>query len=608
MAPIRTPLLSGRAPSPRPFNPRSGTVRDTRSGLDEFDSRAANLGALTLSPLTAPLSLRITRPGATEVVPAHNAILDDTGCLRDYAAPTARHLLTRTPEQQRGFDAELTAGLAELQRSQKPTSINGMVVPLKGALLDKLVASTGPILRASRALLQKLLSQPDCTPGDLGLEGVPPEIAERIHQILTGSIYFERKIIHPALADYPFLSVSGFDAAFGDPEKGEPVFFEGNFGTPGGLGVNGELVQQVAQRDPELHATYSDRLRPDHTLEHLRQAIESSARAWTGRDGVCAVLSPGRIYQAVQSSCERTAAAMGWPVVCPEDLYQGADGFIRFKQGEIREDDPILTGLYSRAEESFVLQSPSDGLGFRSSFFSSNPEAGERLGVKLEPGVGYQFVYDAGGKITDVVRDEEGKPALQKPRVELPLIPGTEQRGSLLQAIQNKQLFLSNLGGRVADDKRLFEMIAQHVAPAHAREGEEIAHPPRTLQGPQLSEFFEASDLRDFVVKAPDRAGGDGVYVLATMEPGAREEIREQVRANPEAFIVQARAEPMVVFTAEEESFGTVTVDGRIFSLMDASGEVRSGPSGVQLRLSAPGGLLSNVSQGGSVAPVVVLD
>ena len=80
--------------------------------------------------------------------------------------------------------------------------------------------------------------------------------------------------------------------------------------------------------------------------------------------------------------------------------------------------------------------------------------------------------------------DADGRPKLQQVFESIGRDPKRpeEEPGSFIEAIKNRKLYYSGLGGRVVDDKRVFQAVSNHLAPQHADEGAPIARPPRTLE------------------------------------------------------------------------------------------------------------------------------
>ena len=193
--------------------------------------------------------------------------------------------------------------------------------------------------------------------------------------------------------------------------------------------------------------------------------------------------------------------------------------------------------------------------------------------------------------------------------------------GDLIDAVHNRKLYISNVGGRAVDDKRIFEAIAQYIAPYFVRGNELIAEPPPTLTTKEdYDTFFEsnAEQLKGYVVKIPDSSGGDGVDLLINQPGQKRLLVRDMVRndyentSGPNRFIIQKLADLTAINSVEEGmfggyKFGTVAGDVRIFTMMDADGNVFAGPHSILIRTAKVGSASTNTSQGGGYAVGIIL-
>ena len=104
--------------------------------------------------------------------------------------------------------------------------------------------------------------------------------------------------------------------------------------------------------------------------------------------------------------------------------------------------------------------------------------------MKLEPGIAYAFKYSESGEVVGVRTDKQGRPLLQE------VFESIKKPGSFLRAIKNRKLYYSGLGGRVVDDKRIFQAISQYLAPSFQTSDEQIARPPATLDVSEYDKFY----------------------------------------------------------------------------------------------------------------------
>ena len=589
---------------------------------------------IPVESLVCPYTLRLDREdGATTVIPAHNYYLRRDGTARPFVKRLAQEALTRSPSTQEINNASITEDYGRYEMSFRVKNhdtgmydkicnvpVNGLIAPIKESQYHKFVKSTEPVMRALRDLLQKIYSVDEITATSLGLESLPKEDQDKIVTTVKESIYFEPSVVGPQMKDYPFLAVAGFDAAVGNLEKCDPVFFEFNLGTPSGMSNNAQLMQLLAEKDPKLFNTIRHNLPKDDTFQILRSAIESNAEVWTGRkDGISVVVSPG-VYNGAHPDVASISMFTGMPLVRPQDLYQDSEGAIRLNTGKL-DENPVVTGIYGRAEESFFLQSHEDGIFMKSPAFTDNAQLCQDLGVDLQPGVLYQFQYDSEGEIIGVDKDKDGNPIAQRAFDTIGQDPTrpTANAGSFLDAIKGKKLYYSALGGRTVDDKRVFQAVSEFLAPSYLKGSDSqdpasnIARPPRTLRRNEYDKFYSDPHLENYVVKAPDRSGGDGIYLLVNLTDAERKDVVKQVKANPDHFIVQEFAEFALMTTPEMDPdgkntvFGTQANDWRLFIIMDGHGNVGAGPNSLLLRTASTGSASTNTSQGGGYGIGVVI-
>lgn len=613
--------------------PRSGARRTEKGAISVRAASLASVSsraiasALEQQPVVAGHQLRLRNSSGKVVeVPASNYYLDAAGQPRPFVQDLVALALTRPADKQAAINRELTEAHASHEMSfrvKNPETghydkifkvpVHGSVVPLPEAHFQKLVSSTEPVMRALRAMLQVIYSKPDATAEELGIGHLPPEDQAQVMATIRESIYFEPKLVSPAMKDYPFLSVGGFDAAVGNLENPNPIFFEYNLGTPSGLSNNVQLIDIIREHDPEMFATLANRLPKDDTFQILREAIESNAEAWTGRkDGISVVISPG-VYNGAHPDVASISLFSGMPMVNPSDLYEDREGNMRLNTGKLA-GDPVVTGIYGRAEESFFLQNNNDGIPIRSPEFIDNPALGKKWGLELESGVVYDWKYNDKEEIVGVHLDAAGKPKLQAIYESIGRDPSRPELepGSFARAILGKKLYYSGIGGRVVDDKRVFQVVAEKIAPAFARSADApIARPPRTLKLEEYGQLYASKNLENYVIKEPDKSGGDGVFLMVNLSEEKRAAVVEAVKKNPSRYIVQEFAELAVMLSPEpsgagagasgagEQNYASIAADWRIFSIMDANGTVRGGPNSLLLRAAKPFSASTNTSQGG---------
>jgi uncharacterized circularly permuted ATP-grasp superfamily protein len=587
-------------------------------------SAVSNTDAPKLRPLTAANTLRLrNQDGQIVERYAPNYYLNDDGSPRAGLEELVKIALGRDPKVQARLDQILTDAHAAHEMSFKVKNpqtgaydkefrvpVYGSVVPVQAAAIEKLAHSTQPVMRALRELLQKVYSVRNPTAKDLGLEDLPEAEQRRVVDTVKSSVYYEPAMVHPSMKDYPFLAVGGFDASLGNLDHPDTVFFEFNLGTPSGLSNNVQILDLLRENDPEMFKAIAADLAPIKAFQTLRHAVESNAAAWTKNpEGISVVLGPGP-YNGAHPDVASIALYTGMPLVHGEDLYQDKDGNIRLDTGMLHED-PVVTGIYGRMEESYFLQDNALNIPIRTPDRLDNEELGKKFGVKLEPGVEYWFRRDDQGEIIGVHKDNFGKPILQQAfgaqMKSDPSRPGS-MPGHFAEAVKNKKLYFSGLGGRVVDDKRIFEVVASHLAKRHLEHPDDpIAQPPRTLKKSEYHELYESEDLTKWVIKAPDNSGGVGVRLMCNLSEAERKAAVEEVRRNPDRFLVQELRASAVMLAPENGSYGSTVVDLRLFATMDADGNVAKDDFGILGRAASPFSASTNTSQGAKYATIAVL-
>lgn len=497
--------------------------------------------------------------------------------------------------------------------------VNGPPVVLEERVLGQLVNSTQKILETNRMLLQALYSKGN----DLSWEDVNAILpmalqdqCEAIVEILLNSVYFEPELVCEAMADYPFCPVAGFDAAIDDPDHPSNTFFEANLATPSGLSNNLLMLDLYRALYPESYETFAQYQVDDNTFGNLKTAIDECAKAWTGSDeGISVVIGPGSLNGA-HPDVARIAQFSGMPLVTLADLYQVEDGAI-YLRGKCPEEDQLVTGIYSRMEESYLLQE-GNRVPIRGPQFDL-PDSSN--GSELERGVLYQCKYkeDANGDFVpvEICYDQNGRPIYQQAFDRM--ASGRDREGefnvSMVNAIINKKVFVSVVGGRTADDKRIFATQATALI---AQGYTDVARPPESYSpGDEGFEHFlslKAGDeeIKNYVVKAPDMSGGSGVYIFATMSETERQEVLDKLRKNPRDYVLQKFATYSLIVTPEidpktgQTVLGTRASDVRLFIFMGPDGKVTSGANAALVRVAQVGSACTNTSGGGGYTALFV--
>jgi uncharacterized circularly permuted ATP-grasp superfamily protein len=542
--------------------------------------------------------------------------------LRTFGAEIVSKYLSREASEQLRIDEAVTEyhkryGNAFSRFGSRGEKISFMptvsTIPmiLKHDDFDRLVESTTPIMQSLRSLLQIFysgrLTRERSTEIQSLLPGLNESEARDIYETMASSVYFEPFFRQPQMADYPFLPVARFDGIIADPNSPKPQFFEYNSGTPSGLSNLRQLLEGVRELDSNVFHSMSTRMPQDDSFALLKQSIASAAKTWTGTDdGIIVTLGPGP-FNGAHPDIVNIALYSGMPYVELQDLYIDRFGDVRLKTAG--EPHPRVTGIYNRREESYLFQDSASGIPLRNPYFDAqNRELREQHKFDVADSIGYDVYFDQNGDVAGVSLDLQGLPKLQKladPIGVDPSLPPDAGR-TLANAVLQKKLYVSNLGGRVVDDKHLFALLSKGLSQNHPS----IAAPPSTIASSEVGGFLNESDLRPYVIKEPNKSGGEGVYILARLAEEKRREVQAMVAKNPRSFIIQRFANLASTITAVTEGEQVIytprIVDWGIFIFQDARGRVASAPQAILPRVANVSSVSTNTSQGAGYGLAVV--
>lgn len=487
-------------------------------------------------------------------------------------------------------------------------NITPWVAPIPETQLNAFVESTEPVLQAMRRLLQIAYSQKEISPQTLELEGMAPEKAQIIVDVLKNSIYFEPKLVHPSLRDYPFLAVSGFDAAIGDPQKISTSVFEINAGTPSGLSNNIQILQALKKHDPQVWKILSLHMAPETTFTNFRQVLEEMGMQWTGvTNGLVVQVGPGEANGA-HPDVAAISRYSGIPLVKASDLYQDENGSVRLNTGskDPLAPHPVVTVIYNRTEDITLLSNERDGIPLVNPALKDQSSLEAKFGVKLRAGVEYEFELDERGEAVGLKIDGKGQPKMKFSAVQMGRDPKRPQSppGSFAQALLSRRLAISGFGGRRIDDKRLLPLISEWVKAKNPTRP--VVSAISGLDVANYSEFYQAPEK--FVVKPPENSGGVGIYFMNLESPASRAQIVQMVKDHPREYRIERLSSITTVpkIFPHRKAIDHVPTDVRVFVFFSPSGKALSGPNAVLGRTAPQGKLFSNTSQGGGYMPVHV--
>ncbi len=550
-------------------------------------------------------------------------------------------VLSRLPEQSEAISQEMTARLGDLgmdfvvkdergmytKRHQVP--VHAMALPMDAQYYRELNQSTEPYLLATRAFLQSYLASSDRPNVDevMAKGKLPPAMRPQVAELLAivnQSIYQLPGLHGPHMAEYPVLAGPvGFDAVLANMNKAEGIFFEPNKGTPSGITNLTKLLESLREADPAQFSVLAEAMVENKTFALFRQAIESGAKQWTGVEGISVVIGPGE-YNGAHPDVSSISMLTGMPLVKPGELYTGGDGYLYLNTGE-GQKHPRVTGIYSRMEESFILQDGADlsrGASPMIQTFVDNAELSRKIGVPLRDGVWYEYQYednDITKPVVGVAMDSSGQPkiATALDRVLGPR-PDGKPSGSLRDAIAGRKVYLNNVGGRLVDNKRAFTLLHQIGQHFRGNLPVPVAGPPRSLTREQWSsEFLNNWNSDQWVVKIDDASGGDGVYIFANMSTPQRQEVAGMIqdalagRSN-QGYEIQYFTTSASQVSTRRNADGSIgysnrVVDLRIFPFFFADGHVDSGSTGALVRTAPAYSAKANTSAGGGYGILAVM-
>lgn len=521
---------------------------------------------------------------------------------------------------------------------------NPIPLPISREYHDKLVKSTQALFEAKNDILQLFYSKKNVTIEDLraiAVKGVSDAVLADVISYIKTNPYFENGIVSDSMRDYRFISVVGIDHALTTTKIMRALGFEFNGGTPSGASNTRSLIEAYKKVLPQFTALFDRLLEVDKTFENFKKTMDEHGEHWTGKaDGISVVVSPGS-FNGAHPDVVTIAEKSGMPLVKMSDLYVDRGGSLRLNQpGVDPKNHPVVTSIYSRLEEStlYSAANPKRNLGFKTPIELTSQEK-ENLNsnsVKIEQGIEYQWVRNEDMQIIDVKKDEKGNPLKQVMYDGLlgrdPTLKADEPASSLdiVDMIQNRKLYLSNVGGRTLDIKPLFSIISKYFAPKHGKG--DIFSPPATLElnDPKRSDreyakFFE--NPKKYVVKVAAESSGNGVDVVTQKSDAEIKNIVAKVKADQNRvaearkrgdrdavaqFTIQEFVSSAVITTAIEGPEGvrkvTIIPDLRLFVMMSPNGQVESGTMGYLGRNGQYESAISNTGKGGDYFFPMVYD
>jgi uncharacterized circularly permuted ATP-grasp superfamily protein len=493
------------------------------------------------------------------------------------------------------------------------------VVPLQKSLFNDVEEASQKLMISLRGVIQDIYGAKNLESSAF-VKSLPKDVRKIfIEAIKTSANYFPQ-LHHSNMKKYPFLDNVGLDLVLVEDyinksddfpkliakNKEEELpgmpfrILEINAGSPSGASNNMNVLQGIYDQAPEILDSLGKMMPNDH-FDIIGETYKSLGETWTKRkDGVQILLPPGG-QNGAAPEIHQLAAYSGLIYTDADQLYQDKEGNIRLRT--VAKENPIVTAIYSRINADSALYDPKKGL------FMKDPDSAEP--VYLRDSL-IKDDEDEGRLITD----EKGNPI---PEQSAYAIPG------IIDAIINRKIYMGGLN-RILDNKIILATLT-HYAPkyfgkkiesAGLKPGGSKILPPQTLPPTMKSVEIIMNNPDEWVVKAPELAGGQGVYILKTLPKNQKEEVLQMIQDRPTEFayqqLVRIARIPVAVQRKEEGyKFANLAADIRAWVFFGAGKNAMPRMSHNALVRYAPSekGKMSsivNTSAGGGYAPFVIVD
>ncbi len=493
------------------------------------------------------------------------------------------------------------------------------IVPMQKSIFNEVELAAQKLIISLRRVIQDIYSSENISSSEF-VQSLPQAVRDIfINAIETSPNYFPQ-LHHKNMADYPFFDNVGLDLVLVEdylsksaqiPElvankniedlPGLPFrILELNAGSPSGASNNMNVLEGIYEQAPDILENLG-KLMPNDHFEVLGETYKSLGEFWTGKKDAVQVLLPPGGQNGAAPEIHQLAAYSGLIYADADQLYCDEDGYIRLRT--VSKNNPIVNSIYSRINADSALFDLSKNLLMR------DPDSGEPL--YLRDGL----IVD--GEEGRILTDEEGNPI---PLESSYAIPG------IIDAIINKKIYMGGLN-RILDNKIILATLTHYAPKFFASDiekaglslstGNQIL-PPQTL--PPTMKSVEAIEKNpdEWVVKAPELAGGQGVYILKTLNKTEKQDVLDMIRKNPQDFAYQqlvkiARIPVAVQRKAEGFKFANLAADIRTWVFFGAGEGALPKMSHNALVRYAPSekGKMSsivNTSAGGGYAPFVIVD
>jgi len=546
-----------------------------------------------------------------------------------HAQPVAKRILEKEVEEHFHESKKLTKFLKARDLTFSKKTAKGYktftvpctttVVPIQKSLFNEVEQASQRLIIAMRKVLQDIYGAKDLESSEF-VQSLPDSVKENFIKAIRTSPCYYPQLHHDNMKEYPFFDNVGLDLVLVEDylqksdsfpkliaknKEGElpglPFrILELNAGSPSGASNNMNMLQGIYSQNPEILDSLGKVMPNDH-FKVLGETYKSLGESWTKRkDGIQIVLPPGGSNGAAPE-IHQLAAYSGLVYADADQLYQDSKGYIRLRT--VCNENPVVTAVYSRVNSDSALFDPEKDLTLR------DPDSGEAI-----------YLTDAlrkgpNGK-PEVVKDANGNPV---PLESSYKIPGA------INAIVKRKLYMGGLN-RILDNKLILATLT-HYGPKYfaneiARKGLDPKGtkimPPQTLPPTAKSAEIIAKNPDEWVVKSPNLAGGQGIYILKTLPPAQRREVIKMIKKRPEEFAYQqlvkiGRIPVAVQRKADGHRFANLAADIRIWVFYGGGEDALPRMTHNALVRYAPqerGKMSSivNTSAGGGYAPFVIID
>lgn len=483
---------------------------------------------------------------------------------------------------------------------------------LPKSVYREIQASAEVFISSLRFVLQSLYGSSSLEESPF-IVSLPESIREVALKTLCDSPHYIPALHHPVMKAYPFFDAVGLDLVLTDDlyqqkksdlsgDRKLPFqILEINAGSPSGAANNHHILEGMRELFPELLDNLPKIFPNDH-FEILFQTYKSLGEFWTGdSNGIPIVLPPGGANGATPE-IHQLATMSGLLYCDPTQLYRGKDHaiYVRTLSGK----DPKVTSVYSRVNSDSALFNIDLGI------LMKDHETGEDL-----------FIEDT------LQRAKHGKhPALRDslgqkiPMVSAYAIPDA------VQAIHERKLYVGGLN-RLLDNKILLPILSEFAPRFYEKElaalglrpeGHRIT-PPATLESAAKSLDQVKEDPSNWVIKAPDLSGGNGVHILKCLTRREINKVFEEVSHSPGEYTYQQLVNIGRIPIAKRSKnsrgyqFSNHAVDLRMWAFFGGGRNARprlthNGLARVAPEEKGPLSSIVNTSRGGGYAPLIIID